>query len=113
MADIVIRGIDISENLDMILNACDNKIWYSKYNGKTWEEGGVWKSADFIILPEGYGRLIDADKLTPDIVNYIAGGYGTVGSMCTLRGYSQQKIDNAPTILKAEVKKDERATCHE
>lgn len=97
MADIVIRGIDISESLDIILNTCTNKVVYSKNNGMTWKE-----ATDFIILPEGYGRLIDADKLTPDIVNYIAGGYGTVGSMCTLRGYSQQKIDNAPTILEAE-----------
>lgn len=60
-----------------------------------------------IPFPEGHWRLIDADKLTPDIVNYIAGGYGgTVGSMCTMRGYSQREIDNAPTILEAEVKKD-------
>lgn len=57
-------------------------------------------------LPEGYGRLIDADKLIPDMVDYIAGGYGTDGSMHTLRGYSQQQIDNAPTIFEAEVKED-------
>lgn len=98
MADIVIRGVDISENLDIILNA--NKVVYSTNNGMTWKE-----ATGFVPLPEDYGRLIDADKLTPDIGNYIiGGGSGTIGSMCTLLGYSQKNIDSAHTILKAEVK---------
>lgn len=61
-----------------------------------------WDGVKAVPLPEGHGDLIDRDALRPDIVDYIAGGYGTVGSMCTLRGYSQQKIDNAPTIVPAE-----------
>lgn len=99
MASIVIRGIEVSESLDIILNA--NKVVYSTNNGMTWKE-----NADFVILPEGYGDLIDRDKLTPDMGNYIIGGSGTVGSMCTMLGYSQQQIDNAPIILEAEVKED-------
>lgn len=56
MADIVIRGIEVSENLDIIRNG--NKIVYSKNNGMTWKE-----AADCIVLPEGHGRLGDLDKL--------------------------------------------------
>lgn len=99
MADIVIRGIEVSENLDII--KMGNKVVYSTNKWNDMEE-----ATDFIVLPEGYGRLIDADKLIPDMVDYIAGGYGTDGSMHTLRGYSQQQIDNAPTIFEAEEKED-------
>lgn len=83
----------------------DNLIGRRVYKSDLKESDTDFNRPDWcplVPLPKGHGRLIDADKLTPDIVNYIAGGYGTVGSMCTLRGYSQQKIDNAPTILEAE-----------
>lgn len=98
MADIVIRGIEVSENLDII--KMGNKVVYSTNKWNDMEE-----ASGFVILPEGYSRLIDVDKLTPDMGTYITGGFGgTVGSMCTARGYSQRQIDNAPTILEAEAK---------
>lgn len=58
MADIVIRGIDVSESLDIILNTCTDKVVYSTNNGMTWKE-----ATDFIILPEGHGNLGDLDAL--------------------------------------------------
>ena len=98
MADIVIRGMEMPKNEPLTITITQEGKVFRAFTPESYGEA--------VPLPEGHGRLIDADKLTPDMVDYICGGYGTVGSMCTLRGYSQQKIDNAPTILEAEVKKD-------
>jgi hypothetical protein len=59
MADIVIRGVEVSESLDIIRNG--NKVGYSTNNGMTWKD-----ATDFIVLPEGHGRCIDADALIRD-----------------------------------------------
>lgn len=102
MADIVIRGME----MPIDCHSC----WMRVY---CFERGiGIWgcgkgKPCPLVPLPEGYGRLIDADNLTPDMCNYITGWYGTVGSMCTMRGYSQRKIDNAPTVVPAEGETDD------
>lgn len=61
MPDIVIKGIEVSESLDIILNTCTNKVVYSKNNGMTWNE-----ATDFIVLPEGHGDLIERKRV--DIV---------------------------------------------
>lgn len=54
MADIVIRGIEVSESLDIILNTCTGKVVYSTTNGMTWKE-----ATNFVVLPEGHGRVGD------------------------------------------------------
>lgn len=100
MADIVIRGMEIPEPGQSILVA---QNWDGSIYARLESNGNF---CSLVPLPEGHGRLIDADKLTPDMGNYIIGGSGTVGSMCTMLGYSQQQIDNAPIILEAEVKED-------
>lgn len=106
MADILIRGMEMPKDGKITIQiGADGAVYFVEKCTILAEKYD--KSSHAMPLPKGHGRCIDANKLTPDIVNYIAGGYGgTVGSMCTLRGYSQQKIDNAPTILEAEVKED-------
>lgn len=54
MADILIKGIEVAEGLDIILNTCTNKVVYSKNNGMTWKE-----AAGFIVLTDGHGRVGD------------------------------------------------------
>lgn len=109
MADIVIRGMEMPKTCQICRTAKFDRI----VGCEEWDRLSIAQrmymrseTCPLIPLPEGHGRLIDADKLTPDMGNYITGGSGTVGSMCTMRGYSQRKIDNAPTILEAEVKED-------
>lgn len=97
MADIVIRGVDIPKPnegayLMQVFNDGRTIVYHYAVNGN-----GFGTDPQKVIetkavpLPKGYGRLIDADKLTPDMGNYITGGSGIIGSMCTMRGYSQRK----------------------
>lgn len=107
MADVVIRGMD----LPLRCINCPFNTYYHAENRCLANRG---KKIEFAIgrdrgtncplvpLPKGHGRLIDADKLTPDMGYFITGGSGTVGSMYSLPAYSQQNIDNAPTIVPAE-----------
>lgn len=45
-------------------------------------------------------------KIKNWLIKLLGGFGGTVGSMYTMLGYSQQNIDNAPTILEAEAKEN-------
>lgn len=93
MADIVIRGVEVSESLDIIING--NKVGYSTNNGMTWKE-----NANFVVLPEGYGDLIDRDELLwecPDVFNTYEDNpdYNEAG-------YSREFIKSIKPILSAE-----------
>lgn len=102
MADILIRGMEMPEYCYEC--PCHNGESGYCQAYKSGYLGSIERPAKcpFVPLPEGHGRLIDADKLTPDMGYFITGGSGTVGSMCSLPAYSQQNIDNAPTIVPAE-----------
>lgn len=106
MADILIRGMEMPTNVaDCPLNtfgfcnlAHDSNHTYC--NGDSRPE---W--CPLVPIPEGHGRLIDADALkkrTPMVIDYSAGGFGTDGSIRPVRGYGDWQIDQAPTIVPAE-----------
>lgn len=58
----------------------------------------IWDSVvDGVLLPEGHGRLIDADKLELD------DGYSNYDGY--YHKYSRSQICNAPTVLEADEKK--------
>lgn len=97
MADIVIRLFsDYSHYKNFFL-------WKEDDGTLTVHDPNIGKQIGIAFpLPEGHGRLIDADKLTPDMIDFYAGGFGTDGSIRELRGFSQQKIARAQTIIEAE-----------
>lgn len=119
MADIVIRGMEIPDGchhcrfsyLDegetnggepcsvIMCSAMEQGTNGAEYDGNR----PFW--CPLVPIPEGHGRLIDADALkkrTPMVIDYSAGGFGTDGSIRPVRGYGDWQIDQAPTIVPAE-----------
>lgn len=83
MADLVFRGMEMPKScMDCPLVVCLN----------------TKDDCPISPLPEGHGRLIDADALLLDA--------GEVFEVCgdgfTISGFSREQIENAPTIIPAE-----------
>jgi len=107
MADILIRGMEMPESCDKcrLFNECwcmalGIEDWRKSYNKP--EQGERLPDCPLVPLPEGHGRLIDADALICEGAD-ISDGYW-VGEYCeaTEWGYSTKMIENAPTIVPAE-----------
>lgn len=101
MADILIRGIEMPDNVE----GCEVIIRIQP-NGEVLNAHKFHIGATAIPLPEGHGDLIDRDALkkrTPMVIDYSAGGFGTDGSIRPVRGYGDWQIDQAPTIVPADV----------
>jgi hypothetical protein len=106
MADILIRGMEMPEY-------CYECPLHNMEGGycQFYKDSYRWSferpaSCPLILLPEGHGDLIDRDALkkrTPMVIDYSAGGFGTDGSIRPVRGYGDWQIDQAPTIVPAEV----------
>lgn len=58
MADLIIRGMEMPKSgyVEMLLKVADGEVYYN-YAGKR-----EIKAADYIPLPAGHGRLIDAER---------------------------------------------------
>ncbi len=85
MADILIRGLDMPKEGEKILIAADGSVW-----ANAWSTRGYMRKENVyaVPLPEGHGRLIDADELIKaKSVNNIA---------------IMIDIADAPTIVPAE-----------
>ena len=97
MADIVIRGVEVSESLDII--KMGNKVVYSTNNGMTWKD-----AAGFVVLTEGHGRMIDADAPIRVVYND-----GTIHETTPSRLLCKHSLLDLPKTIvpaEAEVKED-------
>lgn len=105
MADILIRGMEMPKDcIDCMFTTIDYDMCILAKNDLMLC-GGRPSWCPLVPLPEGHGRLIDADALkkrTPMVIDYSAGGFGTDGSIRPVRGYGDWQIDQAPTIVPAE-----------
>lgn len=103
MADILIRGMKMPKyttKAEFGIDADGNPLCMVCH-----EDGTEPDIYDVVPLPEGHGDLIDRDALkkrTPMVIDYSAGGFGTDGSIRSVRGYGDWQIDQAPTIVPAE-----------
>lgn len=99
MADILIRGIEMPKSgyIEMLLKVIDGEIYYNYAGDKE------VKSADFIPIPEGHGRLGDLDEMMKYIKDHeyeLKSRMGCVGKgMFT---YQIKEYANNHTIVPAE-----------
>lgn len=95
MADIVIRGMEMPKDC-FSCPCCDTHYGTCKAVKRNWIVTSysipVW--CPLVPLPEGHGRLVDADALVADTSFFDGGDWHY--------GYSAKQIQNAPTILEAE-----------
>ena len=85
MADILIRGMEIPKEGGKILIAADGSVWVN-----AWTRGHMRMENVYAVpLPEGHGRLIDADALQEEFKK-------------SHDGKRLMLIDTAPTIVPAE-----------
>lgn len=98
MADILIKGMEMPKSgyvyIEMLLKVADGEVYYN-YTG----ENKIY-TANFLPLPEGYGRLIDADALIRD-----KSGEATLWCGYEYQDHPivfEEDIENAPTIVPAE-----------
>lgn len=105
MADILIRGLDMPRDASLwLLIRPDGKVHKLKAGGKYGEpQQGV-----AVPLPEGHGRLIDADAIDRAFTDLRFNSDGTLNhwgdrpGWC-MHGYEVEKlIADAPTIVPAE-----------
>lgn len=93
MPDILIRGVEMSKDWDLWLCIdTDGTV----YNVKPVITGTAQEVGTAIPLPEGHGRLIDADALRED---WLENGENEHVYDTNAMLYS---IDNSPTIVPAE-----------
>lgn len=95
---VIIKGMEMPQAGDMII--C------GQINGKlqctivTRGKSTKWCEASEVSV--SHGRLIDADKLTKNMRNY----YPSIDHLCCSQHVvTKGDIDNAPTVIEAEVKK--------
>lgn len=99
MADLIIRGMEVPTNHDVTIRI--------DLNGEVY----VYNTYPTLLLravtlPEGHGRLIDADKMRESIrrqaglLKLMGGEFAEIAE--TLEKGFLQEIDNAPTIVPAE-----------
>jgi hypothetical protein len=98
MADVIIRDMEIPKNgyvyIEMLLKVADGEVYYN-YAG----ENKIY-TANFLFLPEGHGKCIDADALIRD-----KSGEATLWCGYEYQDHSvvfEEDIKNAPTIVPAE-----------
>lgn len=100
MADILIRGIEMPKdgNWKTIRIFSDGS-----YEIPNWQGDCRVFPHMVIPLPEGYGRLIDADALLNESYDIIEDHSGLdYIDPCPVWGYSVDMINRAPTIVPAE-----------
>lgn len=85
---IVIQGMEMPKT-------CDDCFLPLRYCPYAMKENG---ECPIIPLPEGHGRLIDADELLMDACEVCE----VCGDGFTISGFSREQIENAPTIVPAE-----------
>lgn len=93
MADILIRGMEIPKyttKAEFGIDADGNPLCMVHHRDGT--EPGIY---DVVPLPEGHGRLIDADALMPDFVKARWAFFSDGDTFLRL-------LKNAPTIVPAE-----------
>ena len=96
MADILIRGMEMPKTCgDCPLSALrmDCKLT-GRDISHDWMKRKIPDWCPLVPLPEGHGRLVDADALVADTSFFDGGDWHY--------GYSAKQIQNAPTILEAE-----------
>lgn len=104
MADILIRGMEMPK---------ERSLWFcirtdgAVYNIKPGGIGTAHAIGTAVPIPAGHGRLIDADALLLD-----AGEVCEVwGDGFTISGFSREQIENAPTIIDADLEWKMRNCC--
>jgi len=93
---VIIKGMEMPQAGDMIIcGQIDGKLQCTIVTrGKPTK----WCEASEVSTP--HGRLIDADKLTKNMRNY----YPSIDHLCcTQHVVTKRDIDNAPTVIEAEV----------
>lgn len=109
MADILIRGMEMPNSCEKCpFNDYEQGFCFAawKYNESGWPDFSLNVGCQetrnhrcpLIPLPEGHGRLIDADALLLDACEV----FEVCGDGFTISGFSREQIENAPTIIPAE-----------
>ena len=98
MADLVIRGIEMPKDGRITIQiGADGAVYFVEkctIMAEKYEKG-----SHTILLPEGHGRLIDADALYEVAKTRSMGIYGPCNAQCVITG---NDILKAPTIIPAE-----------
>lgn len=103
MADILIRGVEMPKDQHTITIT----ICYDGYAVVEFRDIDCYPKAieayEATPLPEGHGRLIDADALLDESCDVIEDHSGLdYVDPCPIWGYSANMISHAPTIVPAE-----------
>ena len=106
MADILIRGVEMPEHcIDCPLmvdrydtDACALQSQEANEAFESWDD--MRRGCPLVPLPEGHGRLIDADALEDNAITYYATPIGEVGGVALVLRVSD--VDAAETVIEAE-----------
>ena len=94
MADLVIRGIEMPKEGEKILIAAGGSVWVN-----AWPTRGYMRKENVyaVPLPEGHGRLIDADSM---LRKYVTDAHGLDGIYDTTD--LPEMLSYMPSIVPAE-----------
>lgn len=99
MTDILIRGMEMPKEGEKILIAADGSVWVN-----AWPTRGYMRMENVhaVPLPEGHGRLIDADAFLATIRPLCTEDAQAACTLETVKQLMVKRISSAPTVVPKE-----------